>query len=478
MVLPLLAAGSIAGPAVLSALSVLLLALAVWVAARELFDRKVATWAALLLWGSPILVVVGGSPRIDATLTFFLFLAHYAALKETAQTAPGKMLRLSAALVGFGVGIKLLALPFAFTLAPLIVWRLEWNRRGWRESARETTIYALIAALAAAPCLLKNAVLVGTPFYPLSSGARLEPWLAAVAPPGAGDSLAHAAGMVVRGYRHRFNIPDFFLHPWLITPGGAFFGNPAFLLLPLAAFGAWRRRAFFLAGPALVYIAGLLAFGSGYTNLRYLMPAVPQLTVGSAAAVRTGVALIPFRRLRPWAAVLPAALAGLVALAPLWFVAATSALPFALGRVSRADVLEGLPEVANLYRASTWANRMLPRRSRTLMLFESRAFYFRHANLADGLTQNWSVLRTLAQGQDCFGDLGITNMLVNTEMIQYYESRGDDYSAVGWGEFPAYARRCLVPLYRAGGITLYAIRGASAAPTGEPAAAGRDGPRP
>ena len=460
--LPLLLAGSLAGPAVLNSLFALLMALAVWVVGRALFDRSVATWAVLIVWASPILIFVGATPRVDVTLTFFLFLAQFAVLRAGAGSAPRKMLRLSAVLMGLAVGVKALALPFAIGMAPLVFWSLARLPGAARDRLREAWIYAGAAALAAAPWLLKNALLLGAPLYPVFSTFALEPWLRPLAPGGAGPALARTSGVLLRAIRLRFDLTDYFLRPGLLAPGGegaAYFGNPLFVLVPLAAVGAWRRQALLLVAPAILYAAALLADSSGYLNVRYLIPLVPQLTIGAAVGIRSCGALLPWRRLRGLAAAVLAAVAFLVALTPLYRVTVTRAVPFAVGVISRAGFLDGFPPISDYYRVASWANRSLPRGSVTLMLSEARGVYFRHRTLADDYTQNWNVLRRRARRDGaCLRELGLTHVLVNDDGIAYFERRGADLSAIGWAEFAPYASRCLAPLYHSGGITLYAIR--------------------
>ncbi|MFX0201987.1 MAG: hypothetical protein ACFFCW_38235, partial [Candidatus Hodarchaeota archaeon] len=120
--LPLLALGSSAGPALVNAFLALLLGMSVFSLATRFFGHQTASLSLTLLWGTTTILLVAISPRVDVTLGFFVFLAHYALLIALSSESNMKFLYLGAILLGFAVGIKYLALLYVIGLAPLVIW--------------------------------------------------------------------------------------------------------------------------------------------------------------------------------------------------------------------------------------------------------------------------------------------------------------------------------------------------------------------
>jgi len=103
--LPLLALGIPAGPALVSALCTLAIALAMFAFALRFLDQRTAGFSLAVLWGSGMLVLVAISPRIDTILALYLFLVHYAVICAM-ESKDARFLYLSAALAGMAVGVK------------------------------------------------------------------------------------------------------------------------------------------------------------------------------------------------------------------------------------------------------------------------------------------------------------------------------------------------------------------------------------
>src|SRR5207253_1442837 len=119
--LPLLALGIPAGPALVSALCTLAIALAMFAFALRFLDQRTAGFSLAVLWGSGMLVLVAISPRIDTILALYLFLVHYAVICAM-ESKDARFLYLSAALAGMAVGVKYNALAYLLALAPLGGW--------------------------------------------------------------------------------------------------------------------------------------------------------------------------------------------------------------------------------------------------------------------------------------------------------------------------------------------------------------------
>ena len=119
--LPLLALGSSAGPALLSAFIAVLLGLAVFAFTARFLGDRTASLSLALLWGTTTLLLVAITPRLDVTLAFYLFLAHYALMLALSSSSSRAPLYLSAVLLGAAIGIKYNALPYILGLAPRIL---------------------------------------------------------------------------------------------------------------------------------------------------------------------------------------------------------------------------------------------------------------------------------------------------------------------------------------------------------------------
>src|SRR2546422_6526932 len=172
--LPLLALGIPAGPALVTALCTLAIALAMFAFALRFLDQRTAGFSLAVLWGSGMLVLVAISPRIDTILALYLFLVHYAVICAM-ESKDARFLYLSAALAGMAVGVKYNALVYLLALAPLGGWLLVVRLQ------QRAGAVALVLGLALAttlPWVLKNAHFLDDPLHPLPRRLRLGPWLA------------------------------------------------------------------------------------------------------------------------------------------------------------------------------------------------------------------------------------------------------------------------------------------------------------
>src|SRR5262249_10115931 len=87
--LPLLRVGSSSAPAVFSAALTLALGLSVFALGSRFWGDVCGLSGLLLLWSSPVLLLVGGTARIDVTGALFLLLAHYALLLAISSKSEG-----------------------------------------------------------------------------------------------------------------------------------------------------------------------------------------------------------------------------------------------------------------------------------------------------------------------------------------------------------------------------------------------------
>jgi hypothetical protein len=456
--LPLLAAGIITGPATMQ-VCLLFLTIAGTVAlARAAGEtRGGSVLAAVVLLGSPALILVAITARVDVAVVLVLLAAHLAVLDASAR-ASSRSIIVAAVLVGTALAIKPYAGVYALALAPL-GWRAAG---GWRPALAAVAYATVIAA----PWYLKNFLLVGAPFYPIGAPGWLEPWLAEIfggrVPPA--DLDASILRALPRS-RESFDLWAAFVAPERLTiemEGRHYALSPAFLLAPLALL-RWRtRRAVaVLAVVGIVYCV-LIVVPFGRINLRYLMPAFPALAV-AAAAVASAVLDARVRPLLRTAGIV------LFVTAACWplgdairarFGGDKILLRHALGLSSAGEVWGRHPDNTVRMFASVPGNvqRVVPEGGRVLLLWEARALPLRRRALTDVALSNWSYLAQSPAYDDCLAGRDITHVLVNSGALGYYLRRGADRKPFYLERLAAFRARCLgSPVQVGPGFDLYEV---------------------
>lgn len=480
---PLLAAGSASGPALLSAALAASLSLGIFSLCERYLGGATAGFCALVFWGTGTVLLVAVTPRVDLTLTLYLFLAHYALLlilsttgaqngrTDGLQTArvPTSLWTsrylLAAAFLGFGFGIKYHALVYGAALSPLIVWCAVTRGATKAQAARALAAFAVVVAAISLPWLVKNWVLLRAPLYPFLASPVVQPWLVpflggAEFPPGVDPALLQTAWLA----RNTFNLGDFILAPHKLTIEGEalfYFVTPVLLLLPLWIFSRRRRVLSWLLGPALGYVLFVLLY-SPRTNLRYLLPGQVVLTVVAASAAYSGLRWLARDKAAGVFAmtlmVLPMAL--LPSAATAYFVFnRTRALEYFIGSASQADYRADNLQTGSGYPAMvTFVNTRLPSEARVLLLAEARGYYFHDGVVQDNKTTNWSLLARAGGDIGCLEKGGFTHVLLNGYTIEYKVRGGVNPDLFELGAFEEFADRCLKELYRRGEYVLYGIR--------------------
>jgi hypothetical protein len=235
-----------------------------------------AAAAAFLVFASPALGWDGTSAYVDVAAAAILFALLYLLRIWDTERSPSLLIPIGI-LAGFSFAAKYSAaigIPYALGL---VTWRLWRARKPWLRPA--LTICG-VAALFVLPWMIKNQVFAGNPFAPFAN--RLFP-----------NPNVH----VSFEQQYRFDLRHYhltgWLHaPWELTVKGerlqGFFG-PLFLLMPLALFSLRRRegRQLLLAG-AIFALPWFLNIGT-----RFLIPALPPLTLALALALRHPAGLLP-----------------------------------------------------------------------------------------------------------------------------------------------------------------------------------------
>ena len=371
--LPLLAIGSVSGPAIVSVALAVLVGIATYGLTRRLLREDVATYATILLWGTPTILLVGASPRVDVTLSLFLILAHYAVL-EAWLDGTREHLDLGAMLTGMALGVKFQAGAYAIALMP-IVGIIGVERGNIRKAFASMTRFGLLCLVSAAPWLLKNLILFGAPFYPLFVPHRIEPWVASLLPAGTSSpALDPRVWQIQQSARSAFNLRDAFVHPGALSVGGEgafYFLNPILVLLPLGLLWVRNPRLVALAGPPLLYVAIVIGVAPE-TNPRYLIPGLVGLTITCSYILLEATSRLPDAARRAIRA-----LAVLVSLVPtagsmvVW-VGGTHPLLNLLGLRSGAQYLAGhvSPVVRSEAALIKGANPLLTSGDTVLMIYE------------------------------------------------------------------------------------------------------------
>jgi hypothetical protein len=458
--LPLLSVGATTGPALLSAAFALLLGLAVLSAGDRFFGRVTGIASFVVLWGSSIILLGAVTPRVDVTLALFLFLCHYGLLVAL-DSDNSWGFTVAALLAGTAIGIKHLALVYLASLAPVAIWVLivRFGTNG-RQILRWLSIYTGLAAIVALPWLVKNLILLGALFYPVViADPILPPWIRELA------SRHHLAAVsrdvygVLGHAREPITFAALVFRPgsltveselrWAVT-------NPAFFFLPLSLLLIRTRLLAMLLIPAVAYLILLLA-PREFTNLRYLIPAYPALTLIAVESIRrTGSMVLGDKRVAPVLQIVC-----VLALVPMivnasFQVANRPAVAAALGRMPQQEYLAATRP--GYFEVTQWLNDYTTSEDRILLLFEARGYYFERNVLQDNVVTNWALLRAIPAFRRCLQDSGITHILVNQGSADYLRNRGADLSLLGWNHFNEFADVCLELAHAERGFKLFRVK--------------------
>lgn len=445
---PLLAVGASAGPAVLNAGVAVLLAVGLREFGRRWFDARTGRIAAIVVWGSPIFLLVAVTARVDVSLAVFLLAAHHAAFAALYEKDDGATWAvLAALLLGLAIGVKLLAAPYVVALVPigmlLIARRRIETGTAWLWVAGALVIGAL-------PWLAQKWLLFGDPVYPFLSSRLLEPWLrplydgAAHVPADVGLDFTQAEWRLIEP----LSLRSFLLSPRELTheaEGALYLGNLMFLLLPLVLFRLREERLILVVVGAALFV-GPVVGPDLKVNLRYLIPGLVLGTLASSRLLSWAANRVSWKRTTSTVARGFVGIALVPAVLP--FVFLWSRMPtfeYLSGEISARTYLEHNenPDVHLYGRMSEWVNRELGPDDRVLLIFEGRGYYLDPPALQDNLLANWPLISARSDEAGCLEEFGVTHVIVNLGVLGVYVGGGVDPELLAWDHFPAFAERCL-----------------------------------
>ncbi len=277
---------------------------AVFSLGRRCFGRAVGVWAAVLFFTMPFTATLMVRAWVEFALALYVIGAVIGVLAWR-ETGVRSWLALAAVMGGFAAGTKLMGV-LAPALLGVVVLGTALTRGGWRQAARTTVGFGLVAMVVASPCYLRNAAATGNPIFPFGYGVFGGSNWSAEAARGLDDYYAayRATHAKKRGAGAYGSWHETLRFPWDATMAPYAFENVGrfaydvgpFLLAFLPGVVLLRRdpRALILAGVGLTYGA-IVVFGM-WAHPRYIHPTLPLLLVVAVRAVMT-LAVTPATRL-------------------------------------------------------------------------------------------------------------------------------------------------------------------------------------
>ncbi|HAH31806.1 MAG TPA: hypothetical protein DCL44_05780 [Elusimicrobia bacterium] len=401
---------------------------------RRYFTFREGLWAALIFYTATHALtsshMASWSSGTEALLTFFSLTALAAVLRYE----PGaKIWLLSGAfLAGSAMAVKSTGLFSAAGMALVLFYRQRGNST---KALRGVLLFCLIAAIPVTPWLIKNQIYRHNPVYPfLTSVFGLPQKVEALKIQGFINEARHMGALELRSW---------LIHPWKITMGemgDSQYFTPIFLfMLPLL----------FLLGPAapaarpfwLYFLAFWLLWSLVSTMGRFLMPAYPAAALLIAAAIKG-------RKFAALKKILSCAVLFICAMGLYWegiiFYSQERWRPL-LGLETKREYLSS--QSALPYAAVEFINDGLTPEAKTLIVGDSRSFYFKKDFIASSVFDKTPVVEWSAAsktGEELYARMkseGVTHILLNTaEAIRlgrtygmfYWDSRARDVFNVFW----------------------------------------------
>lgn len=434
---------------------------------RRLFTPTVGTVAAFFTLATPLFVGQLPTAYVDVAATL-AFLAAVWGILRWAQTGDVGPLRVGAVALGLFAGMRYTSLYGVFAVC-VAVAAVLLRRRGSRARHWAAAFGPLLLGLVlgAGPWLVKNAVHVGNPVFPIATG------LFGLGPLSATEQARMALLVQEHGMGH--GPVALALLPWRLTvlgnPGYATFDGvlTPLWLIALPAVVLWRRM------PVGVGLLGILAgtyavaWAAGTHVARYLLPVTPLFSLLAVG----GLLRLAGPEDRETRESRLAALGGLL-LAGVWWAPVLARVllsvgqygPVAWGRETAADFLARTDPAAPMH---AYMDRMLPQDAVVMGLWENRMLRCPRRLEGDAVYEAPRWLDRFGAAEDgaalaaALHAEGLTHLLLNAGHLERFPPRAtspEDAEAIerGLTRMRAFAGEQCVRLFVANDMYLYAIR--------------------
>jgi hypothetical protein len=425
-------------------------AVAIYGFCARFLTRSTAMLAMFAFFGAGMVIEVGVTTRIDASLAGMLFVCCYAMMVHVESGERG-WLYASALLAGFSIGIKYTAGVWVLLVGVMyLLESLVAKRRRFLTVMKQGLIFSAIVAAVASPWFIKNQLWFHNPVYPFITGeladyregqkryfdsndeARLNTYfqLAQREAPQIikqiEEDLARWASK--RLERHPYRFWEYLTKPdnYNLGPAEAYHEpNYLFILAPLAFFFTRQRWLAWLGILSAVFFVFL---ASTSWIARYLLPIYPALTVLAAFAL-TGLAERLRSRTR-LANLLPS-LAVTVTVGSLVFISAVQiynagTVGFVAGSLSRRDFMKA----AFYYPPIDFINHNGAPSEKVMLIGAQMCYDLRRGYIAEGGWDSveWERLlirnSTLGEVNEDLKRQGVTHILFTPGMFEFVAEFG------------------------------------------------------
>ncbi|MBE7556846.1 MAG: glycosyltransferase family 39 protein [Anaerolineales bacterium] len=375
--------------------------LTVYVVARRFAERSIGLLASLIFVSSPLVVFVFVEVFIEAGLTFYSLLALLALITWRAN-GDHRWFWLSVIMVGISLSIKY----YTIILVPIFAWVL-FERAWWMERRSLPEVLwlgvkaGLVISLFPLPWLIKNAIFIGDPVFPIIS-SFLGRW---------GRGIAQANWAY---YGMGYDLLDYLLLPWRMTFGDRF-GVPKpgplfFILLPLLL-GLPRAPGLIRWLGGVLFVWFIFWANSAGQSVRFFLPGLAVLSV----VVAVTLASLPgwAKKFRPFFITVITTIVVYNLIWPIYF--ASWSLPYVTGQQSRHEYLMNSLDI---YPVADYTHRNLPATAEIATVWEERGYYFDRP-LVIGQSPDGAFLHQFVSGDDpvalaeAFLSRGLTHLIIN-----------------------------------------------------------------
>ncbi|MDP9301565.1 MAG: glycosyltransferase family 39 protein [Actinomycetota bacterium] len=249
--------------------------------ARRRFDERTASFAVLILLGTPLMVMYGAWPTSYILLAPLLLASAIAA--DSAAVGGGSARWAAAGVIG---GLAILSNVYGLMILPIGIAAAVIRGRSRR--FRSMAIFVGVALLVASPWLLRNFVWLRDPFYPLGTPPFIGKGLTDPLWSSAKDAIKSAALFywgTTSAAAPRLDELTTALFDMHLLPVGLY-------LCVALGFGLWRRSPTMLYLATALTIIILVLLVPGWYWLRAIVPGLPIAALlagrGAAALIDSG----------------------------------------------------------------------------------------------------------------------------------------------------------------------------------------------